>query len=928
MLTVVSPAQSIQTTQGKYESVTIQLTSTVSLAGKVVKLTPSMFDGVYLPEDHSYQLVYPASGTVAMVKMNPRFNTRADVEYISDFVFKLHFYFFVGRNMNQYENYGFRSNVLHFSPVGAALGSVLLHLHVKVDSDGVTATIPAEINKFDNTEITFSFIANGASINGYDSDYDLDISFSFSGLRAAHNCYVGWFREDQITGSGALVQDLGLSYTQISDIPYEVDGLPYSVFTGGRGFLSFSTDKNARVTIGQIELEDGATYRAYIVYNTGGVWKSAISNQLKREHAVGVVDITPTFLITDALGNTTGDRCVMGLSSLVPVRIEATIPVASFGDAIVESTRVYEYTGVQDKGQFGSEVNAAITNDGTDITVTVDYKPAPNFQGLKNINIVVGVKVTTVVIIGDDTVSRADYIFNTTLAYSNSTVPINPTFEVGVTPVDFICSDGSGDLDIETGLTGILLPFISYGNGAYSENQHISVIGSEVTIAREGLSDGSCLKVVNKGIPTEFNPCADRVILNQLTVWDFYVGFNTVWEITFTVGGGASQVVTGSGTKLIVSSEETVAVISFTFTSDSAFANPTHGVNQLFFDIDCPDPVTCDNSTSINYTCDEDTHTITITPIDTIVGDLISTTYTATFGGTTIAAPETIVGEDEVYVFRKLEFSDCDPIEITERIVCYKASNCSNTRIVTYALAGLQLTVDFNDTFASTIEVDSREITLDGGITWNPYTGPLTVAVDDDIIIRHTVTFIEDCPDISGTINVVLEATVCDYTGLGLDVAFDIATDKFVATNVNTVAGTDIDEILYTVNGSDPIVYGTIYTVPVYGQEIFTAVRRVRIIGCSTVYFIGSAYRPTNNARYKEVFIGDNVSVSFQLTKNGGFIHNDDENSYDINMGGALIGGGGEITYTVSPTGLVSIFVDAAPYALTTDQTLIVVWWW
>lgn len=946
-LSLASVDVSIQTTFGKYEQVTFQIVANYDISGKLIRMTPAMFfldaELVDVPVLPSYQLVMPVSGTTAMQKLSSSHNHKASIEYISDYSFYLHFEFLVGASEERYEN-SQRVNSDFFTSAGKYTGYLGMFLNIGANTMRINA--PIVINPFD-TSLTWMFKAGGTVIDGFDVDNDLKMSITTTSSVSAEY-YLGWFREDAIGDVGNIIDDVDLFYSKVQgSTTAAVSTVPQ--VGSGKAFVLTQSTQRAEFTIPSASLKEGATYRAYIVYKSSGQWKSCLSGKLQSKDNVTISGTAGDGVtITDDLGNTSTNTCVIGLSPLLPVKIVGVFPLANFNGATVDYVKVFAKNGQTqfhpdgvipldniahlDFVDLGEAINATSVNDGTNITVTVQYKPDPDFIGTKSVNIVIGLSNYENCFGQYCQIIKVDKVENILLTYGPNVIDPNgiyePVFTIDGDVLDYICSDAQ-TIEVDTGIVGAAFPFLVKGSSKPTYSRSLAYDAGVVTVDKSLIKGESstCVTLVSKGTVIAYDPCFGGTLHSEvLTVWDFNPW--GIWTIKYTIDGGAEQTRRGSSTEVIIGTSGTIVVTSFTYDNYSAAAAPTYQI--LEFDIPslCP-PVVCDNATYIEYTCVGDT--ITLTPVDVTNQTPTATTYTATIDGVTAAAAGSYVGETSVTVYRRLDFADCPSVEATQVINCSELLNKSNIRTILASNAGLDVTITVTDSFQSTILEDIQEISSNGGATWTTYGGGAFTLPSNatEVIYRYNVSFTDGSMPL--TDEIILDVlSDCDYTGLSVSASYDPVTGLYSAASTGTAPLATLDEIRYSSNGTSPIL-GSVYSAPIaqLGVSVFSVVRVVQLAGCSEAYFFSSAIRPLGNyTRYAEAFELDGIQSTVQLTENAGLIDETNLASYDIYYNGVKQNNLSPLQYTVTGTGLVSIFESGSPYVPASGNTLQVIWWY
>lgn len=262
---------------------------------------------------------------------------------------------------------------------------------------------------------------------------------------------------------------------------------------------------------------------------------------------------------------------------------------------------------------------------------------------------------------------------------------------------------------------------------------------------------------------------------------------------------------------------------------------------------DCDeDPLDCSGNTpSIDYDCDDETQTITASASGTVTGaatdvleySLTGTNYQA-WGGS-------ITGQSVVYLKRYITFSDgCPPIEVNETVFCSKTENCDNQVEIEYTLTPTLLTITETQTINSPIHYDSGlMVSINGGVTFDEYTGPITLVGGEEIVITHTIEFSDSCPKINIIKTDVNDGTgTCDYEQFELFCEYNVATTLFSADFNGDESGLTTNDKKYSIDGGN--TYSP-YTGSVAGANMFLIVWEIAYPGCEKQTIIKACCKPS-----------------------------------------------------------------------------------
>lgn len=260
---------------------------------------------------------------------------------------------------------------------------------------------------------------------------------------------------------------------------------------------------------------------------------------------------------------------------------------------------------------------------------------------------------------------------------------------------------------------------------------------------------------------------------------------------------------------------------------------------------DCDeDPLVCDSTPTIEYECDQETQTITASSGGSVSGavtDVLEYSLTGTnyqsWGGS-------ITGQAVVYLKRTITFDECPTIELNETVFCSMTEDCDNSLEIEYTLTPTLLTVTQTETINSPVHFDSGLlVSIDGGVTFNEYVGPITLVGGEEIVITRKIEFSDGCPTIDIIRTDVNDgAGTCDYEQFELFCEYNIATTLFSADFNGDESGLAVNDKKYSIDGGN--TYSP-YTGSVAGANMFLVVWEIQYPGCEKQTLIKACCKPS-----------------------------------------------------------------------------------
>ena len=682
-----------------------------------------------------------------------------------------------------------------------------LGIAIEVGSETVICSVPLSLNSIcEGSNLTFNY-------DGYYVGQDLDV-FINSPDATSSQFYFGFYDESAITNGSGLVDDLGLDYL--------TSGNSGGCVKSSQGFQYQTRQNTGIVTIDGSCLVEGGCYRLYVVYQDDGQWKSCISEPIKQAPNPRVICGDVTYCLTDALGvehnSSTGNFA--GVSTCGTVTLCVKMDAASYdqmlsdnglnGDMLSNFVNGYvdQYPAIVDDQVIS--VCAEITPNGAG-SVSANFAFVFNVEGCEQV-----INVPT----------QIDFVDN---------LNFEDTSGLG----DVICAEDEEIITIPISSGEAFLTV----DGQVVDSQALTVSGGVASIDTSLIQTGVCycLKVVGDSDPIE-----DECECDPCPIYEIEIG-KEVDEDGFanlTIESVGSVLVNGfedgvpffgsTGSFYGADPGETIEITYIQLTKDNgcvyefngsvkinAPSTPPGQSNGIIISTvpttlitpnqsgcECDEEVECDNNAWINYECDRETETVTLTFNSQFSEAPIVDTQEVSYdgGATWQAASGTITGESNISVRWLLEFENCDPITVTDTIVCLPFTECVNTRTIDCDPTTGAITL--NDSFDSGILSDVLEISFDFGNTWTTYDPSSSYTPDpfeSDAIIRTITKFDDGCEDLNVTVSCPLEddnnSAECDYSAYSLTAECDqencLATPQFNGD----VSDLILDERLFCING-------------------------------------------------------------------------------------------------------------------------------
>ena len=878
-INVISPPQTIQSTVGKYDTVKATFQANEMVSGKSIKVNI----GLWLPStqlygissNNAYYGTVPASGTSTLMFSNTANwkNYEVKINAIDAKTFEIEVKYLNTADSNGYigiVNQPNLSNVFEKSyGSGTSVYDTGKNIGIYVDIENITAE--AKIQSSNNywCETAFSF-----NTLGFQAMQDMVVNFS-STDPISQSYYVGFYREDTINNYENVVDSLGLNYAFVNSGVMLVDMLPNTCITAATNIVSIGGVSQGSVTIDKACLEPNGTYRMYIVYKHLGEWHSCLSEPLKLQGAaIPVIEPTIGYLTTDAFGNVYTDGCIKGLPEQGFITMCTIIDRAALDASITANG----YSG--DAEDYLQSVG--VTIGGQSVPYVIDKSLIQICANVNTDNFIGSntVRFEVVMNYGDHT---DVYKIEMPLEVISNEIELDGEFLQDGNEITEICEE-DGDITLNFTPLGGVVDALLGQDGYYGNNGIISETDGSVVIDNGFLTNDSeyCVRIIKtdiepgggncecpecENVAVNFELLSDNtgvyayISTNASGVIGSYVEANIYNPLGSPINGllpyssehvGTSQIIEVLKIQLQLENGCNYEWIG----NKSVTQNVTPNIIEFLYlnkltqyqDCDCDDvtpPVVCGSNVGITYDCDEETQTITASSSGTATGSatdelkysLTGTNY-QTWGGS-------ITGQSVVYLKRSITFSNgCPPIEVNETVFCSMTENCDNELEVEYTLTPTLLTITETQTINSPIHNDSGlMVSIDGGVTFNEYTSPITLVGGEEIVITHTIEFSDSCPPINIIKTDVNDgAGTCDYEQFDLFCEYNMATTLFSADFNGDEAGLTTNNKKYSIDGGN--TYSP-YTGSVAGASMFLVVWEIEYPGCEKQTLIKACCKPS-----------------------------------------------------------------------------------
>ncbi|MGV6816106.1 MAG: hypothetical protein ACWA44_02415 [Thiotrichales bacterium] len=841
-----------------------------------------------VPPNSGWQLNYPGSaGVYAMnlISAEQYRNYYVELEVIDAFTFTIHYKFLMVTDIN-----GFIGGVPPidnnnpFLPGGMYSNAQGIEMFVTDGFSNVYQYVPVQANPFCTGSVEFG---TDGTDGGFTPGQALNITIDVNEVAVSNNFYFGFFETTAISNNVGFVEDSGLSYGQIANGVTTVPNIPNDCITGGTGFVGRDDIFQGTVQIDKVCLNEGSCYRAYVVYQAGGAWKSCISEEICAT-AAAVPPVIGDFdcQITDAFGTSYDECCLSNMPTCGSIEVCVNPDVASF-DALLSAAGLGVfgdyYRGVR---AYVSNTFPTPENPGTALSVAVNvYEACINYTPVADAT---EVKYFTFRYMLDyeNHTDNLDVVVQVGFNGSIQVPDYTATFADGTVMTNKFCAEDIGPLTItypaETGANCTLLQSIN-GGEATPANVISHVPGTIVVDPDNiGIGEQVCFIIccADEDVST---PCNCSEECEQIT-------FDIIQDTCGFVSGNSNGTVgLFFGLQGIPSNEVTNVNIQtstgHTFDSSSGTISDTFVVNyddpvRIGYDItielengcvfeppiiwlqsagsdagpeciadyrttvaatDCPcnteeDP--CEsNFAAIIPSCDTDTGEINFTTFESFASPVFSdiiecSTDGLVFGPCSLPAPG-----PELHVRRTVEFTDsCPNLVVEQLITCEATQICQNQSTLELNITAGVLTLTLTGNYNSPGATEKIFVSLDGGATFGVYTTPIVLSGGESIVAYAVTAFSDGCPNLISNTVTGTYAFDCDYSGYSVSCAFDEVTGFFTASFVGDESVLAVNNKLYSSDGSNP---ETVYPGPVVGT-VFIIKWEIALPGCETICLVSA----------------------------------------------------------------------------------------
>lgn len=864
MLQNISFPSNIQSTIGKYDIIKTTFQSDVMIIGKVLNVNIALWGDAFTPNstiDGYYLTLSGGSTKMTAALPNVWHNYEVWANVIDSKTVEVELRYLNTADLDGFlgdvavpnlSNWDERSYSLTNSVYDTGKRAII---EAKIDNEVATGYIDQENSYWCETDFTFTTTT-------FDPNSDLVIEFESNDL-ISQSYFAGFYREDTINSYQNVIQSIGLNYAEINGGVNTVDTLPSTCITSGNNTINIGGISKGSFTIDKSCLTQSGVYRAYVVYKHLGQWHSCRSERLTASASDKPIIVPEIgYLSTDSDSTTYIDGCLKNVPQMGIIEMCAIIDIADMNAKIAANG----YSGTFD--MYFDGITAQI--GGIGLPTSLNTSTGVMCANV-NTNNIVGEQILTFNVNMDYVDHVDNYEIQMTIGVIANEFEIMGSVQQGGIEVDEICI-GDGDVTVTySSITGDIETLFGI-NGFYSENGIISSSSSSAVISEGALllNGENCIKVIKTDIGTgeddcDCPPCEPIVELfvdgsrdNETQGWDISAlltgytitinGNSGVDNLNFTspVGNNFALVVfllnndNGCTYQGIYNVVTTDSILAFVAQIQNTAINTTQ-------DCDCPDdpdPLVCNtNLPTITYDCDEDSKTITASTGGTLTSAVVSDVFESSTDGINYSAfGGSVSNQTVLHLRRTIKFSDgCPDIIVSETVFCNNVELCENELEITYVLDPTLLTITETENFTSPIQYDSKLlVSIDSGVTFNEYTAPIVLTGGEEIIIKRTVDFADNCNSINFIKTDVNKDdnnnTECaGYANYDLNVTFDDTTLTYTVTKVGDESQLLTNELLWTLNNGNPFDTnnsGIPYVDPVNGEGVFIAAWKIKLENC------------------------------------------------------------------------------------------------
>ncbi|CAH1002689.1 hypothetical protein LEM8419_03561 [Neolewinella maritima] len=776
MLTRVGTPSPLQVAAGQYVTVSLQVQSDRDLTGQVLRLNPATFSTLSPPAGVTdvYSLVYPtAPGTYPMQLDGPAVwgRHRVEITVLSPRSFRLTLGF-IATSLTGFIGGATAPNPAQpFTPYASTDSAVGLHL--RAGSDELTTYVPVALRPFcGGSDVEFVF-----STRKTEGRQRITAKIN---PKANSDVFVGVYRTRGATGGRGVVADIDLHYAKAgSSTPQDVDGLPRTAFIKALRYDPSSGTDGGKSLI-YIDLDTDyaeVDYRVYVVYNNGEGWESCVS-QAKPAPELPVIAGDISYSLDDGTTEYT-EGCLTSIppckSFAVTVRMDAASYRAALTAAGLDGDMTDYFRGVSVTRQASftglPSGPALLVSQGIDVNgafATVQHEVDPG---------------TTFLV----------FAFRFKLPTESQVVycPVQlSAVDYGqlIAP-DKVCAEQAEALriDLPAALPDGRVVVTQYDRaGQYEAGQGVVTDGTAIEIDPTTIPLGTsrCYEVcVEQNVPAA-QPCTcDCGCVNVYfqvkpnsdgQTYTYTVGVNRPDLLASkikTLNGGGQTVtgqarITGTGTirgasygdpqdvylSAVVTLEDGCVFRSPLQTLSPANGDDVPNLKLCEATCDCadvpPPPPECDNFASITHACTDD-GVLTIEHTQDFSATVATDVIECSLNGQTWGACQASYSTP-VRVRRRVTFTEaCPPIALDYQAACEVQADCLNTADLELEQTDTALTLTVVGDYSSQAVTETAYYSLNGGKTFEDYTGPVTITGSEDIRAYAVVRFGDGCPTIT-----------------------------------------------------------------------------------------------------------------------------------------------------------------------------------
>ena len=906
--------QALSVGLGQYTYARAIFTSDDLLPGKVLRIWPSLYTPGVVPRSPAFQILYPASaGMYDMTNLGCK-NYKARLKIIDAQTFEVYYYFFATRNFNGYFPISQFQNSQALSFTGTQTYD--LTIAAQVEDDQAFGIVPITVSQ---SCVGVQFIESG-----FTPGVDLPVQIQID-APVGNNFYCALVNEGAVNNSTDIVNGLISSYVKVGALPQSVDDLPNGCLSAGMGFMQSGDTSLANITVSGACLQNGGNYRLLVIYQKGGQWTSCISDVISQAATSAPILPSATYVSTDGFGSEAG-QCISKVANVSPLTLCVEIDTAEYLTLLEDNNLAGDwddyFAGVRAFVASGSD---AIGGRGVQVVENSSSSfCVENFthNGTGTIFVIFMVEMRYP--------THSDFIrYPFKITYDAPEIDIIVPVTSGGNEVTSLCDGISYEIEFDQG------DCIVYESINGSNYGPVTILeGTAIDEEAIPVNGVVCFKVVCPGDVAEECDCSDCGTVN-IEVTQVQFADTGSASIRFCASGMASGIVEydfstfgGSGgsdtaafssgctsyiatdvynpgdpslpayvsqvniTRIELVAENGCIYEIFPGISIATTTSPpasdqisTYTIEATYSGCDCdeaPTVLECNNTASLNYTCDEDTGEVTLEVVENFDsptdGDPV---FEASYDGgvTFISAPSTISGQSSIFVRYRAIFSDgCPPVSFEQSIECLPIQEFTNTREVEMEVVGDELVITITDSFTSTELTDTLDVSIDGGVTFKRFDPtssyiPIALTGGENIVAEWNIIFDDGTPDLHGikTLKNISQTDPADCAGYDdytLAVEYDENTGIFTVTKTGNETVLLANELLWTLgavagNPFDTNNSGIPYTDPVRGEGMFVIAWRIKLADCQekTMYATTFGKECIKFCDPIEITVPDTVSV-------------------------------------------------------------------